>query len=77
MSTLSDIVNCGQTWAEDRAKYAIEVSEAVISGDMSVDEGQEILKDLENTTMLAEVSANNQVRAALLEAIILAAKAMA
>ena len=77
MSVLSDLINCGETWVEDRAKYALEVSEAVKSGDMSADEGQEILRNLEETTRLEEQSANNQVRAALLEAIITAAKAMA
>ena len=77
MSALSDLMNCGETWAEDRARYALEVSNAVKSGDMSSDEGQEILKDLEETTRLEEQSSNNQVRAALLEAIIIAAKAMA
>mgnify|MGYP006289395231 CR=1 FL=1 len=77
MSILSDIINCGETWAEDRAKYAVEIQEAVKSGQMSADEGKEILRDLEETTRLEEQSANSQVRAALLEAIITAAKAMA
>lgn len=77
MSILSDIINCGETWAEDRAKYAVEIQEAVKSGKMSADEGKEILRDLEETTRLEEQSANSQVRAALLEAIITAAKAMA
>jgi len=77
MSLLSDIINSGQQWAIDRANYAVQVSEAVASGQLSAEEGKEILADLISTEKLEESANNAQLRAALVELVTIAAKAMA
>ena len=77
MSLLSDIINSGQQWAIDRANYAVQVSEAVASGQLSAEEVKEILADLISTEKLEESANNAQLRAALVELVTIAAKAMA
>lgn len=65
MSILSDVLNSGNDWAKERAEYALQVNEAVQSGQLSASEGKEILNDIIRTEALEEASANAQVRAAL------------
>lgn len=74
---LNDIINSGNSWAAERAQYAVQVSEAVATGQISADEGKAILADLISTENLEESAANAELRAALVELVILAAKAMA
>lgn len=74
---LNDIINSGNSWAAERAQYAVQVSEAVATGQLSVEEGRAILADLIRTENLEESAANAELRAALVELVILAAKAMA
>lgn len=74
---LNDIINSGNSWAAERAQYAVQVSEAVATGQLSVEEGRAILADLIRTENLEESAANAEIRAALVELVILAAKAMA
>lgn len=76
MSTLTEIINSGETWAAERATYAAQVVEAVQSGDLGVDEGKEILADIIRTEALEEAATNAQMRAALVFAISTAAAAM-
>jgi polyhydroxyalkanoate synthesis regulator phasin len=76
MSTLTEIINSGETWAADRATYASQVVEAVQSGELSADEGKEILADIIRTEALEEASTNAQMRAALVFAISTAASTM-
>lgn len=65
MSVLTEVLNSGESWASDRAQYALQVAEAVQSGQLSADEGKEILNDIIRTEALEEVSTNAQLRAAL------------
>ena len=74
---LNDIINSGNSWAAERAQYAVQVSEAVATGQISVEEGRAILADLIRTENLEESAANAELRASLVELVILAAKAMA
>lgn len=76
MSLLTDIINSGESWAAERAQYALQVSEAVSSGQLSADEAKEILADLISTEKLEEASTNAQLRAALVEAVSTAASMM-
>ena len=57
-------------------KQALQVSEAVSSGQLSADEAKEILADLISTEKLEEASTNAQLRAALVEAVSTAASMM-
>jgi polyhydroxyalkanoate synthesis regulator phasin len=65
MSVLSELMDSGNQWAADRARYALEVHEAVGAGQLSASEAKEILEDLISTDKLEEAAADQQARAAL------------
>jgi polyhydroxyalkanoate synthesis regulator phasin len=65
MSALSELMNSGNTWAAERAQYALQVHEAVGAGQLSPGEAKEILQDLISTEKLEEAAADQQARAAL------------
>jgi len=65
MSALSELMNSGNTWAAERAQYALQVHEAVGAGQLSASEAREILQDLISTDKLEEAAADQQARAAL------------
>jgi polyhydroxyalkanoate synthesis regulator phasin len=65
MSILSELITSGDQWAAERARYALEVHEAVGSGQLSPSEAKEILQDLISTEKLEEAAADQQARAAL------------
>jgi polyhydroxyalkanoate synthesis regulator phasin len=62
---LHEVMTSGQPWAAERAKYALEVHEAVGAGQLSPSEAKEILLDLINTEKLEQEAADQQLRAAL------------
>ena len=64
MSALAELMNSGNTWAAERAQYALQVHEAVGSGQLSASEAKEILQDLISTDKLEEAAADQQARAA-------------
>jgi polyhydroxyalkanoate synthesis regulator phasin len=65
MSVLTEVMNSGNTWAAERAQYALQVHEAVGAGQLSASEAKEILQDLISTDKLEEAAADQQARAAL------------
>jgi polyhydroxyalkanoate synthesis regulator phasin len=65
MSALAELMNSGNQWAAERAQYALQVHEAVGSGQLSPSEAKEILQDLISTDKLEEAAADQQARAAL------------
>ena len=65
MSALSELMNSSNQWAAERAQYALQVHEAVGSGQLSPSEAKEILQDLISTEKLEEAAADQQARAAL------------
>ena len=65
MSVLSELLTSGNQWAAERAQYALQVHEAVGSGQLSPSEAKEILQDLISTEKLEEAAADQQARAAL------------
>jgi polyhydroxyalkanoate synthesis regulator phasin len=65
MSVLSELMQSGNTWAGERAQYALQVHEAVGAGQLSASEAREILQDLISTDKLEEAAADQQARAAL------------
>jgi polyhydroxyalkanoate synthesis regulator phasin len=58
-------MNSGNTWAAERAQYALQVHEAVGAGQLSPSEAKEILQDLISTDKLEEAAADQQSRAVL------------
>jgi hypothetical protein len=62
---LHEVISSGQPWAADRAKYALEVHEAVGAGQLSPSEAKEILLDLISTDKLQDAAAEQQAVAAL------------
>jgi polyhydroxyalkanoate synthesis regulator phasin len=65
MSALAELMNSGNTWAAERAQYALQVHEAVGAGQLSPSEAKEILQDLISTDKLEEAAADQQACAAL------------
>jgi polyhydroxyalkanoate synthesis regulator phasin len=65
MSALAELMNSGNTWAAERAQYALQVHEAVGAGQLSASEAREILQDLISTEKLEEGAADQQATAAL------------
>jgi polyhydroxyalkanoate synthesis regulator phasin len=63
--TLVNVINSGQSWAADRAKYALDVHNAVGAGQLSPSEAKEILQDLISSQQLAEQATDQQLMAAL------------
>jgi polyhydroxyalkanoate synthesis regulator phasin len=64
-NVLTEVMNSGQPWAADRAKYALDVHNAVGAGQLSPSEAKEILQDLISTQKLEEAAADQQAVAAL------------
>ena len=62
---LHEVMSSGQTWAAERAQYALQVHEAVGAGQLSPSEAKEILLDLINTDKLEAEASDQQLRAAL------------
>jgi len=65
MSALAELMNSGNTWAAERASYAMQVHGAVGAGQLSPSEAKEILMDLISTEKLEEAAADQQAVAAL------------
>ena len=65
MSALAELLNSGNTWAAERASYALQVHQSVGAGLISGSEAKEILQDLISTDKLEEAAADQQARAAL------------
>ena len=64
-NVLHEVISSGHTWAAERAQMALQVAEAVQTGQMSSDEAKEILADLISTDKLDQEATDQQVRAAL------------
>ncbi len=62
---LLEMTNAGEPWAAERARYALQVHEAVGAGQLSPSEAKEILEDLISTDKLDQEATNQQMRAAL------------
>lgn len=62
---LTELMSSGHPWAAERAQYALEVHQAVGSGQLSPSEAKEILADLISTEKLQEAAADQQATAAL------------
>ena len=64
-NVLHDCINSGQTWAVERAQMALQIQEALQTGQIHPDEARALLEDLINTEKLEADGADLQLRAAL------------
>ena len=62
---LLQLAGCGLPWAENRAKFALQIAEGVQAGALSKDEARALLEDLVNTDKLNEEATNAEARAML------------
>lgn len=65
MSVLTELINSGNSWAAERAQYALQIHQAVGAGQLSPSEARDLLQDLISTDQLEEAAADQQTRAAL------------
>ena len=59
---LNQVMTSGQPWAADRAQYALEVQQAVGTGQLSPSEAKEVLADLIDVQKLDEAATDIQLR---------------
>ncbi len=64
-NVLHEVINSGQPWAAERAQMALQIAEALQTGQISQDEARALLEDLINTEKLEAEGADLQLRAAL------------
>jgi polyhydroxyalkanoate synthesis regulator phasin len=64
-NVLHDCINSGQPWAAERAQMALQIAEALQTGQIQPDEAKALLEDLINTEKLQAEGADLQLRAAL------------
>jgi polyhydroxyalkanoate synthesis regulator phasin len=62
---LIEVAQSGDQWVAERAQYALQVEQALRSGQMSPAEGKEILQDMINTQNLQEEANADHMKAAL------------
>ena len=60
-----EIINSGHPWAAERAQMALQIAEALQTGQIQPDEAKALLEDLINTEKLEAEGADLQLRAAL------------
>lgn len=59
------VAQSGDQWASERAQYALQIQQALQTGQMSPAEGKEILQDMVNTQQLQEQAQADHNKAAL------------
>lgn len=69
MQALKELAGCGRPWAAERAMYAIQITEAVHAGDISLDEYRELMQDLVRMDRLDAEADDMAVKAALVQAV--------
>lgn len=71
---LQQLSNCGHSWAEERARQALEIVQFRDAGQLTPAEAQELLQDLVATDKLEAVADNIAIKTALVEAVYVAAQ---
>ena len=65
---------CGKPWAEQRAKMAMDINEALRRNDISAEEYQELMGDLINSDKLNEEADDLEIKNYLVATIMIGAK---
>jgi hypothetical protein len=68
------LASCGRPWAEERAQFAIMITEQLAQGAISESEYQELMKDLINSDKLNECADDQDVKNLLVSCIMIGAK---
>lgn len=71
---LQELAQSDRPWAAKRAAYALQIIEGVNSGQVSFEEGQELMKDLVRADHLDAEADDLALRTALVTAVYVAAK---
>lgn len=74
--TLEELKSCGRPWAERRAAMALRIQEDLALGRIDRDEAQELIEDLQRTDRIDREADSIELKAALISALALAAKAI-
>ena len=74
LKDLASLTVCGYPWAEERAKFALEIVQENKNGKITNSEAQELLWDLIATDKLKAVADNIEIKSALVTAIGIVAK---
>lgn len=74
INELEQLAGCGRGWAEDRAKYALTVVNALNEGAISEDEFKSLMADLINTDRLEAEADDLEIKNALVSCIMIGAK---
>lgn len=65
---------CGRPWAEQRAQFALQITEALNQGQISQDEYQSLMADLINSDKLNEEADDMDVKNMLVSCVMIGAK---
>lgn len=68
------LAGCGRPWAEERAKYALEITGLVQSGQISESEYQELMQDLIRSDRLEEEADDLEIKNYLVSCVMIGAK---
>lgn len=71
---LQQLCSCGRPWAEQRAQFALMITEQYQQGGISQSEYQELMADLIRSDRLNEEADDMDVKNVLVSCIMLAAK---
>jgi hypothetical protein len=74
--TLEELSSCGHPWVELRARAVLDIQQGLAQGELTVSEAQELMEDLCRTDRVEKEADSVELRAALVMAITLAAKAL-
>jgi hypothetical protein len=68
------LASCGRPWAEERAQFALMITEQLGQGAISESEYQELMRDLINSDRLNECADDQDVKNLLVSVIMIGAK---
>jgi len=71
---LQFLSTCGKPWAEQRAQFALDITEALNQGSISESEYQALMADLINSDKLNEEADDMDVKNMLVSCIMIGAK---
>ena len=69
MQELYNIANCNKPWAAQRAQYAIQLHDALQSGQVSADEYKALLEDLVRTDKLDSEADDIELKTMLVQSV--------
>ena len=68
------LASCGRPWAEERAQFALTITDQLAAGAISESEYQELMQDLIRSDRLNECADDQDVKNLLVSCVMIAAK---